>query len=147
MTIIHDLGNKKSWLDNSTFKGETFDGTDFIGWTRGEDYGYAKPIGDYVGGENEGIAIIDTEISPVFNIFQEIGDAAVSSAGDVIVVEFDYSYFNPTAALISSVDITMEVKQGSYYLSEINQCGCEFRLNTYSQEDIGEMVNVAYSWT
>jgi len=41
----------------------------------------------------------------------------------------------------------VEMINGKYYLSEINQCGCEFRFNTYNKEDIGEMVNVAYSWT
>lgn len=126
VTIVQDYGKKESWLDNWQFKGSTFDGTDFQGWTRGESYAYVKPIGDYIGGEDQGIAIIDTELSPVFYLHQELADVAVESIGDILILEFEYGYYNTTAAQINDVDITLQIYQGAYYLEEVDGTSMEW---------------------
>lgn len=142
--INQDYGKKDSWLDNWQIKGSTFDGTDFDYWTRGAAYEYCKPIGDYVSGEKDGLAIIDTELSPTFFIYQDIGALSVITSYDIVIIDFDYGYYNVTAAQINSVDITVVVKQGSYYLNEVDDLTCEWTL-TPSQIQITQ--DVPSGWT
>ena len=128
ITIKQDYGQVESWINNWDLKGETFDGTDFLGWTRGVASPYCKPIGDYIPGEKEGVAIINSALSPLFYFYQDYAPASKTTATDIIVFEFNYGYYNTTAAQINSVDITVEIKQGSYYLKEKNGTEVEWTL-------------------
>lgn len=139
-----NYGRVDSWVDNWELKGETFENNDFRGWIRADANNYVVPVGNYVTTEKEGAAIIDSELSPAFNIYQDFGEMAVDSATDIIILEFEYGYFNNSAALVNDVDIAVSVQQGSYYLRVVDANEMEWTL-TSSIITITE--NVPVGWT
>jgi len=144
ITIKQDYGQAESWIKNWQLKGNTFDGTDFEGWTRGSAYPYCKPVGDYLAGETEGVAMIDTELSPLFYIYQDFALASKATATDIIVFDFDWGHFNDTASTWSNTQLTIEIKQGSYYLKEKNDTEAEW---TTTPTFIQWMRDVPPGWT
>ena len=116
--ILHqDFGNKDSWIDNWQFKAETFASGDFDFWERYNNL-EVKPVGEYVKGEKDGIAITPVVSIPLPYIIQEFGSGAITSLTDSFVLEFEYGYFNDSSGTINDVDVILDIRQGAKHLGE-----------------------------
>lgn len=124
--ILHqDLGYKESWLKNYKFD------SIYIDWV----FGFVPthwdltniylprimPVGGYDPSSKDGIAIGPYNAYPTLSsyISQEIGDNAIIAAGDVMILEFEYQWFNfESSAKIPQ--FYFSVVAGSYSLDEID---------------------------
>jgi len=99
VTIKQNYGNKESWLDNWKFERDTFSGSPFEGYSckNWEKAGGVAihPISAGLPSESEGILIeYNTYPSLTKYIKQTYGTKALTSATDVLKLEFDYLFHN-----------------------------------------------------
>jgi hypothetical protein len=97
LSLIHDYGFKDSWISNYRFDADTFDGTEWEGWTRATAGDYYRPVGDYVIGEKQGIALISDKL-----LYQDFGVYSKISAVDAFIIEFEYASINTTSGALST---------------------------------------------
>jgi len=124
-TMHFDTGDKKSWIKNWEFKGETFDGSDFDGWNQISGTN-AIPILHFLGAGTDGVYINKTDAvndPPNYYIYQTFALNAIIDAGTNLVFEFDYLIYNTTAATVNDVVMGFEIKQGTHYLYGIAVIG------------------------
>jgi hypothetical protein len=126
LTLLHDLGNRESWVKNWEFNAETFDGTNFEDWT-----GSTKHISEYVSDEEQGVII--TGAIPVS---QSIAPNIKASIGDLLTIELEYGFYNPTNAALPFVGWQMQVRQGSFYLKDVSdsQSTMDWQTDPYTIE-------------
>ena len=110
VVLYQNYGNKESWLDNYQFKAETFSAGDFEYWSRTDGL-EIFPIGEYLPGEKEGVAIPrDSTVNAIKSIYQTIGMHALTSS-DVFVFEFDYLIYNYSGGTIANCGLYLMVKK------------------------------------
>lgn len=103
VAVYQDWGYKKSWLNNYTFAGNTWNGAIFSSWLN--PTGGNNRVSDFVPGEVDGIAmpaentLNDARSWTTYQIFA--GYALTTS--DVIVFEFDYMFFNFSGGTLADV--------------------------------------------
>ena len=148
--IIHDYGNKESWIDNWQFKGDTFIQTGLLqytisGWSRANNC-VVIPISNAIAGETEGIIIGSQNAYPTLDtyIFQPFGFNAVKSTSDVLNIEFDYLLYNVSTTNRIGEYIYIELKSDNadwwLYAVDANVCAWSAtytRLEILSDAPIG----------
>lgn len=138
-----DYGYKESWISNYKFDAKLYTDPDWQGWTKvGGDYN--KPIGNYVVGEKEGVAIIDQDVIPTSYIYQDFGQSTVISATDLILVEFEYGTFNPTSSEILNASISMEIYQ-TKHLHDVD--GTELEWSSVLGASLTFLVTAPVGWS
>jgi hypothetical protein len=140
VTINQDYGNKESWIDNWQFLADTFDGTDFEYWTQIGGSGFVKQLGDYIPNEKDGVLII----FGAYSLSQIFGSSSLANLTDLMILEFEYGYFNTHSAPLLHDYLYIRFKQGLYYLEELSNGYVDWTL-TPSTITIDETVEVGWS--
>lgn len=122
--ILHqDLGYKESWLKNYKFDSIDLDLSYGLIPTHWEPTnitsGCIYPVSKYDPSSKGGIAIGPYNTYPALSkyIAQEIGDNAIVAAGDVMILEFEYQWFNFEASA-KAPQFYFSVVAGLYSLDE-----------------------------
>lgn len=124
--ILHqDLGYKESWLKNYKFDSIDLDLSYGLIPTHWEPTnitpGCIFPVSKYDPSSKGGIAIGPYNTYPTLSsyISQEIGNNAIIAAGDVMILEFEYQWFNFEASA-KTPQFYFSVVGGLYSLDEID---------------------------
>lgn len=120
--IIHDLGNRESWIKNSDFKAETFDPDtkELDDWTvLNPTFLDIHHLTEMVASEDEGIGIGSTNAFQVTGIKQTIG-YGIESTTDKFVLDFEFGWYNNTTPNNAVTNVFLEIKCGVYYLEELD---------------------------
>ncbi len=124
ITANQDFGYKESWIDNWEFKGETFDGTDFEGWTQQAGTN-AAPVSSELGEGADGVYLgsYDTVAPNAYYIEQEFAPYAVEDLATNYGFEFEYLVHNTTAGDVASLDIAVQIITSDRYLASTTSEG------------------------
>ncbi len=136
VTIHQDYGDKESWLANWQFKSNTFTGALMSGYTADKwtntGFGIAEifPIGKYLASETEGIMILGrnnyADLSKYIN--QSFGTYGIISANDIMMLEFEYQWFNASGASRSSQVLYFQLRANdtNYSLNTVDETSCDW---------------------
>lgn len=125
--LHQDYGNKPSWIENWKFASDRWSGGgiavyDADGWTR---YGIGAaeiyPIGVGQPSQSDGVALVGVNTYPTLNhyIYQIFGTYTIISASDTMCFQFDYQWFNRSAAPLTFIFyFRVETYAGAYSLEE-----------------------------
>lgn len=124
ITANQDFGYKESWIDNWEFKGETFDGTDFEGWTQQAGTN-AAPISSELGEGADGVYLgsYDTSAPNAYYIEQSFAPYAVEDLSTNYGFEFEYLVHNTTVSDVANLDIAVQVITSDRYLASTTSEG------------------------
>lgn len=114
ISLMQDYGYKDTWVDNSLFAADTWDGTDFDLWTPVVS-GHIAPISDYVTGEKDGVIVTSGTLG---SLYQVIGTYAVLSTTDLFTIEFDYGFYNVSISDKTGIDLYIGLMQSTTKILE-----------------------------
>jgi hypothetical protein len=142
ITIHQDYGDKESWVDNYKFEAKEWNVNDFNYWTQISG-NHIMPISNFVIGEKDGV-VIDVGVGALYQI---ITSSAVASLTDYFTIEFDYGYYNLTAAQVNGVDIFINLQNATTkVLQEVDGTTCEW-VNVAGAVPIVITEDVPIGWT
>jgi uncharacterized protein (TIGR02145 family) len=123
VTASQDYGNKQSWIDNWEINSDTYKGDpDFTydSWTRSGIWGL-NHIADLIPGEVDGM-VLTADADPVNDdyVYQDFGLFGIASAGDVLVLSFDYLFYNTDTAGDPANLIIQITDSAGNYLYEVD---------------------------
>jgi hypothetical protein len=113
ITTNQDFGNKDSWLDNWDLQPDTFDGTDFRGWTRGGSCVIDSLGPNFI--EGAGGMLIKSHNNYLLTypwskyVSQTFGTHAKTTSNE-INISFDYLLYNTTSTNRNGEVIIVEIQ-------------------------------------
>ena len=132
ISIKQDYGNKENWIENGDFFAVNYDdvtpAVDF--WTKiNSAHLILHHISEFLPDEEQGIAISTDNALQATGLTQDIAEYPLISATDVFTFELKFGWLNNSGSSNNAVtSVYVEIKQGAYYLNEIDDTYAEWTL-------------------